>query len=71
MKRVFKIKDRNLYRDRLVSKVFLQVEVIDFYNIHDPVLTEVVFRSILLISLRHHLVLRSLDINKAFLEPMV
>ena len=71
MKWVFKVKNDNRYRSILVAKVFVQLEGIDYYNSHSPMLTEVEFRCLLLISLNQKKVMVSIDIEKEFLEPVL
>ena len=62
IKWVFKIKSDNRYRSRLVAKGFVQKEGIYYYSSHAPVLTEVGFRSLMLLRLKNGNVLMSIDI---------
>lgn len=44
MKWVFKFKSYKRYIERLVSKGYKQIEGIEYYSSHAPVLTEISFR---------------------------
>lgn len=71
LKWVFKTKSDGRKRARLVSKGFLQVEVIDYKLSHSPVLSEVPFRILLLTGLQDKKTIYTIDIKKAFLESNV
>ena len=71
MKWVFKIKSDGWHRAILVAKGYKQISGIDYFSSHSPVITEITFRIILITSLWKQNVLRSLDIEKAFLEPVL
>lgn len=69
MKWVFNVKTDRRHRSRLVAKGFKQIQGVDYYNSHAPVLSEIAFRIILATSLKEGYALRSIDVEQEFLEP--
>ena len=68
MKWVFKVKNNNRHRARLVAQGFSQIPGVDYFESHSPVMSEVTFRTLLLLSLQKGWDIVAIDIEKAFLE---
>lgn len=66
MKWVFKIKNDLRHLSRLVAKVYRQIKGIDYDLSNSPVLTEIAFRLLLLLSLQNEREMVTIDIEKAF-----
>ena len=65
---VLKIKDNGRYHVKLVSKVILQREGVDYYLSHSPVLCDITFRLLLIYHIQNpYTMMVSVDIKKAFL----
>ena len=71
MKWVFNVKSDGRYRARLVAKGFHQITGLDYTSSHYPVLNELSFRDLLLTSLKPERHMVALDVEKAFLEPIL
>ena len=66
MKWVFDIKNDNRYRARLVAMGFRQIPGVDFVEVHAPVMSEIAFRLLLLLQLKHNFNMCVIDVEKAF-----
>lgn len=71
MRWIFKGKNYLRHRSRLVEKGFRQIKGVDYDLSHSPVLSEVAFRLLLLLSLQKRMAIVTIDTEKSFLGPKV
>ena len=65
---VFKKKNNFKYRERLVAFGFQQIQGIDYFDSHSPVIHDICTRMIMMMSMKNNVKLVLIDITKAFLE---
>ena len=66
---VFKVKDDGRYKDRLVSFSFFKIPGFNFFESHDPVLSDMSIRVLLMMKLLHpSWEIHQLDVEEEFIE---